>query len=673
MTSGSRLRNLATPLYRTGYTWQRTKFGLEKVIERPLLRVGDFSRGTRGQWKVCRALSLSIPVQLGACEGSSYSLSFFDQWADIVDKMSKVAPMQLGAADAHTQVDHMAALDIDSKPFSKRLSGIICTIGPVSRSVEMLEKMMEAGMNIARMNFSHGTHEYHSETMMNVRKAAQKYSDKIGHSYPVAIALDTKGPEIRTGLLEGGPSAEIELKEGATIKLTTDASYYEKCSEEVLYLDYVNITKVVKPGNRIFVDDGLISLIAKDVGSDSIECEVENGGMLGSKKGMNLPGVPVDLPAVSEKDRGDLLLGVKMGVDIVFASFIRDAAGVREIREVLGEKGKNIKIISKIENHQGCKNIDDIIEEGDGIMIARGDLGIEIPAEKVFVAQKQMIAKCNKVGKPVICATQMLESMVKKPRPTRAEVSDVGNAILDGADCVMLSGETAKGDYPLVCVRTMANIAREAEAAIWHKQLFTELSQQVHLPTDSTHTTAIAAVEASFKAMATAIIVITTTGRSAHLVSKYRPRCPIVAVTRYPQVARQCHLYRGIIPIHYTAERIEDWMNDVNARVDYAVQYGKECGFIKPGDPVVVVTGWQKGAGFTNTMRVLVVPSTGPTASRVKLGAQSSVKSSPPASGVQKRTEKAQPEKAQPDIPWPSFLAHMGPYHLCAAAVANKI
>lgn len=515
--------------------------------------------------------------------------------------------MQLDAANAHTQVDHMCALDIDSRPFSKRLSGIICTIGPVSRSVEMLEQMMEAGMNIARMNFSHGTHEYHSETMNNVRQAAENYSKKIGHSYPVAIALDTKGPEIRTGLLEGGASAEIELKTGEKVKLTTDKSWYEKCSAEVVYLDYVNITKVVKTNNRIFVDDGLISLIAKEIGDDYIVCEVENGGMLGSKKGVNLPGVPVDLPAVSEKDRGDLLLGVEMEVDMVFASFIRDAAGVREIRSVLGDKGKDIKIISKIENHQGCKNIDSIIEEGDGIMIARGDLGIEIPAEKVFIAQKQMLAKCNKVGKPVICATQMLESMVKKPRPTRAEVSDVGNAIMDGADCVMLSGETAKGDYPLVCVRTMANIAREAEAALWHKQLFIELSQQVKLPTDSTHTTAIAAVEASFKAMASAIIVITTTGRSAHLVSKYRPRCPIMAVTRFPQVARQCHLYRGIIPVHYTPERVEDWMDDVNARVDYAVNYGKELGFIKSGEPVVVVTGWQKGAGFTNTMRVLYV------------------------------------------------------------------
>ncbi|XP_018006716.2 pyruvate kinase isoform X1 [Hyalella azteca] len=526
--------------------------------------------------------------------------------------MAEVAPMQLQADKAFTNVDQKSALDIDSAPFVQRLSGIICTIGPVSRSVETLMEMIEAGMNIARMNFSHGSHEYHSETMANVREATRRYSENKGYSFPVAIALDTKGPEIRTGLLEGGASSEVELKKGDKIKLTTDKTYFEKCSKDIVYLDYDNITKVVKAGNRIFVDDGLISLIAEEVGSDYINTTVENGGMLGSKKGVNLPGVPVDLPAVSEKDKGDLLLGVEQGVDMVFASFIRDAAGVHEIRKVLGEKGKAIRIISKIENHQGCRNIDSIIEASDGIMIARGDLGIEIPAEKVFIAQKMMVAKCNKVGKPVICATQMLESMVKKPRPTRAEVSDVGNAILEGADCVMLSGETAKGDYPMVCVRTMANITREAEAAIWHKQLFTELTQLVTLPTDSTHTTAIAAVEASFKAMASAIVVITTTGRSAFLVSKYRPRCPILAVTRDAQVARQSHLYRGIVPVHFTvappaAGRVEDWMADVDARVDKAVEIGKERQFIKAGDPVVVVTGWKKGAGSTNTMRVIFV------------------------------------------------------------------
>ncbi|XP_011812057.1 PREDICTED: pyruvate kinase PKM isoform X6 [Colobus angolensis palliatus] len=418
-----------------------------------------------------------------------------------------IQTQQLHAAMADTFLEHMCRLDIDSPPITARNTGIICTIGPASRSVETLKEMIKSGMNVARLNFSHGTHEYHAKTIKNVRTATESFaSDPILYR-PVAVALDTKGPEIRTGLIKGSGTAEVELKKGATLKITLDNAYMEKCDENILWLDY-----------------------------------------------------------------------------------------------------KNIKIISKIENHEGVRRFDEILEASDGIMVARGDLGIEIPAEKVFLAQKMMIGRCNRAGKPVICATQMLESMIKKPRPTRAEGSDVANAVLDGADCIMLSGETAKGDYPLEAVRMQHLIAREAEAAIYHLQLFEELRHLAPITSDPTEATAMGAVEASFKCCSGAIIVLTKSGRSAHQVARYRPRAPIIAVTRNPQTAHQAHLYCGIFPVLCKDPVQEAWAEDVDLQVNFAMNVGKARGFFKKGDVVIVLTGWRPGSGFTNTMRVVPVP-----------------------------------------------------------------
>ena len=513
---------------------------------------------------------------------------------------------------ANSYLEHLCGLDIDEEPKSVRHTSIICTIGPACREVEKMKEMITHGMNIARLNFSHGTHEYHAGTIKNIREALRQLKEE-GFDRPVAIALDTKGPEIRTGLIKGSGTAEVELIRGKKIDVVIDPKYAEACDENILFVDYPNIVKIVKHDSRIFIDDGLISLVVLKVENEIVHCEIENGGTLGSKKGANLPGLPVDLPAVSEKDKSDLLFAAEQGCDMVFASFIRDAEGVRQVRKALGDKGRHILIVSKIENHQGVKNFDQILMESDGIMVARGDLGIEIPAQKVFIAQKMMIARCNRAGKPIICATQMLESMTKKPRPTRAEVSDVANAVLDGADCVMLSGETAKGDYPVDTLRMMHAIAREAESAIFHKELFESLRHASIAINDNVNSIAIAAVQASFHSKASAIIVLTTSGYSSHLISKYRPHCPIIGVTRNEIAARQMHLWRGLFPLVINDPKPlglvtgDDWLLDVEVRVQQAIDVCKAEGFSVQNDNVIVVTGWKGGSGNTNTLRIIQI------------------------------------------------------------------
>jgi len=401
---------------------------------------------------------------------------------------------------------------------------------------------------------------------------------------------------------------EITLEKDKFVTITTDDSRKTDGDTSCFWVDYKNMPKVVPVGGHIFVDDGLISLQVVEKTDVYLKTKILNTGKLGSRKGLNLPNINVDLPAISEKDKQDLAFGVKHNVDVIFASFIRSAKDLKEIRDVLGPEGKNIKIISKIENHQGMQNFDEILEHCDGVMVARGDLGIEIAPEKVFLAQKMMISRSNIAGKSVICATQMLYSMTYNPRPTRAEVSDVANAVLDGSDCVMLSGESAKGNYPVETVAMMHRICKEAESAIYYKSLNANLLENTPKPLSIEEATAASAVSAAFESGAAIIIVLTTSGNSGRLISKYRPPCPVLCVTRTAQVSRQLHLYRSLVSLYFesAANPNAPWQQDVDDRVNFAIAQGKKRGMVKTGDVVIALQGWKGGVGYTNTIRSLI-------------------------------------------------------------------
>lgn len=469
----------------------------------------------------------------------------------------------------------------------------------------MLHRLRGAGMNIVRINASHGSHEYFKSVVDNARQV-----EKEAPGRPLAIALDTKGPEMRTGVMINNEDQKIEA--GHKFIVTTDPQYADKCSAEYLFIDYPNLAAKVKPGRIIYVDDGVLSLQVDSVDGTNVHVTALNNGMLSSRKGVNLPLTEVDLPAISKKDEMDLEFARDNGLNMIFASFIRSGENVRHIRKILGEKGAAIKIISKIENHQGLQNFDDILRETDGVMVARGDLGIEIPAPQVFLAQKMIISRCNIVGKPVICATQMLESMTFNNRPTRAEVSDVANAVVDGADCVMLSGETAKGAYPVEAVTMMAETAYLAEQSMSYHALFNEMHTMITSPTETNETISLAAVSASLEQRAGAILLLSTSGNTARLVSKYRPACPILMVTRNEQTVRDVHLYRGTYPFFYPFPRPDlnsKWQEDVDNRVKFGLSEALKLNIIKKGDTVIAIQGWRGGRGHTNSLRVVTVPT----------------------------------------------------------------
>ncbi|MCL4425689.1 MAG: pyruvate kinase [Firmicutes bacterium] len=469
-----------------------------------------------------------------------------------------------------------------------RHTKIVCTMGPASESVQVQRRMIEAGMNVARYNFSHGTHEDHARRIKNTRQAAKEVGSTI------ALMLDTKGPEIRLGTFRQG---KVFVKEGDLFVITTRPIEGTEREASVLYQ---GLPQDVEAGHFLLLDDGNIRLEVLEVKGSDIICRVLNGGSLSDHKKVNVPEARLSLPALSEQDVADLRFGVQQGVDFVAASFVRKAADVIAIRRVLEEAGGDAHIIAKIESKEGVENLDEILKVADGLMVARGDLGVEIPTEEVPLLQKKMIEKCNRLGKPVITATQMLESMVERPRPTRAEASDVANAIFDGTDAVMLSAETAAGKYPVEAVSIMASIAERTEEALPYREILAKRgSTSLRTVTDAiSHATCSTAQDLGARAILTA----TQSGYTARMVAKYRPRSPILAMTPVEAVRRKLALVWGVhsLPVQDTSNTDE--------MIETAVLRAKEAGAIADGDLVVITAGIPVGiAGTTNLLKVHTV------------------------------------------------------------------
>ncbi len=473
-----------------------------------------------------------------------------------------------------------------------RKTKIVATLGPATNEVDIIKKLIEAGLNAARFNFSHGSYEEHGQRMDNFIQAREEM-----HAY-VPMMLDTKGPEIRTGDFAEGA---VNVTAGQKFTITTDDVIGDETKVSVTYK---GITNDVNIGSTILIDDGLIELKVEEINGSNIICTVMNGGEIGSKKGVNVPDVHINLPALTQKDIDDIKFGIKKGVDYIAASFIRSASDVLEIRKVLEENGgADIKIISKIESRDGVENIDEILEVSDGVMVARGDLGVEIPFEEVPIIQKMLIKKCREKSKTVITATQMLDSMTKNPRPTRAEVSDVANAIYDRTDAVMLSGESAKGKYPVEAIMAMDKIAREVESSFDYIKKFDETGtvRLTNIANAVSHSACTTAHDLGAKLIA----VVSMSGRAARMVAKYRPACPILACTPNERTLRQMSLIWGAIPmpVSYRTDNFHQLFEDV-------CEASYEAGLTQIGDIVVFTGGTPLGTkGATNTLKVGVVGS----------------------------------------------------------------
>ncbi|WP_099205078.1 pyruvate kinase [Scatolibacter rhodanostii] len=471
-----------------------------------------------------------------------------------------------------------------------RKTKIICTLGPATEDENVLRELMLAGMNAARFNFSHCTHEDALKKLEAVTRIREELK------LPIPTLLDTKGPEIRLKTFKEG---RVELENGQTFTLTTREI---EGDDKIVSVSYPNFPKDIHTGAAVLIDDGLVEMEVTRVTDTDVVCSVIAGGVISNHKGVNVPGSQLSMPFVSEKDRADIIFGIENGFDFIAASFTRSAADILEIRKILTEYNcHNINIIAKIENMEGVENIDEILRVVEGIMVARGDMGVEIPLEEVPVLQKKLIAKAYKAGKQVITATQMLESMIKNPRPTRAEATDVANAIYDGTSCIMLSGETAAGKYPVEAVKTMVRIAREAEANINYVKRF-NMRDNSDVAFDVTNAISHASCTTAHDLGAKAIITVTKSGITAREISKFRPFSPIVGCTMEEKVCRQLNLSWNVYPVLIQEE------TDIDALFDHAVDAAENAGIVSSGDIAVITAGMPLGiTGTTNMMKVHVV------------------------------------------------------------------
>ncbi len=468
----------------------------------------------------------------------------------------------------------------------QRKTKIICTIGPASESHQTIERLARAGMDVARLNFSHGTYEEHAARIMNVRKV----EEAVGR--PIGVLQDLPGPKIRTGQLK---AEMVRLDEGEEITLTTETILGD---EHRVSVSLESLARDVHAGDSIFVSDGTIRLDVKDTTDTEIRCVVVAGGVLTDMKGINVPGVALSTEAVTSKDLEHLAFGLEHDIDFVALSFITSANDINRAKDFIKKKGSNVPVIAKIERAEALKNIDPIIDAADIVMVARGDLGVEVPLRRVPIEQKRIVAKCNALGKPVIVATQMLESMVSSPRPTRAEASDVANAIFEGADAVMLSEETAAGGFPVEAAGTMAGIAIEASAALPYQAMLSQMSASVTAQPDDA--ISYAAVSIAEQVRASAILAFTTSGSTAMRVARYRPKCPLLGITTHPHVVRRLSIVWGVTPMQTVEYRSIEEAFAIGARL------AQSTGVATTGDLIVVTAGVPFGvAGHTNMLRVL--------------------------------------------------------------------